>query len=406
MKVVLLRSKDNKDSTDESSKEFSQIIVLTFIFFMGLHMLTPLLPLYIFDVVKSEFELGMVMSFFRGVVILTIIPFGIIANYIGKRLSLFISILFQLISYLLYATIQNPIFLYPITTLYAISLATFGPTAMTLALDLAPANKYGLVMSRYFTSIGLALVFGPLILSFIALHFNYQQIFLVASLLPILSIILFLSKYFKKDKINPFKDNHIEKFEIISLKSISKILFQRNILIMCVVQITFFISKEMFEVLFPVYSKEILLLTVSTISLLFVIRAVPNVIMRALISRLSNKIGNHKLMVFSLLMAFLSLFLIANMKDTLSIAFLIALYGVAWGGTTPLSATLMANNVKSNQTNIASSLVWLTGFIGMTMGSLMAGLATLILPLSAILKFSSFYVLLGSIIFLFKKKSE
>ena len=88
----------------------------------------------------------------------------------------------------------------------------------------------------------------------------------------------------------------------------------------------------------------------------------------------------------------------------IGISILMGIYGAAWGARIPSTAALLADNVKSNDVNIASSLLWLSSILGMGIGSLFAASSTLIMPLSIILKASSISILLGSFALLFIRK--
>jgi MFS family permease len=164
------------------------IVLFTLIFFVGYHTFYPILPLYIVDVGASKFELGLILSVFRGFAILTILLSGLIALRIGKWLTLLFLMSLQLASFILYSIAPSSIFLYPITILYAISFAAFGPISMSIALDSAPTARRGTIMGRYFGAIGVAMIIGPTIASFLALHFDFKAMLIIASLLPLFCI--------------------------------------------------------------------------------------------------------------------------------------------------------------------------------------------------------------------------
>ncbi len=395
----------NEISRNSIFRELYVSIGLTFAYFTGFNMLSPILPLYIVDVGASKFELGILMSILPGITILTRLPFGFITDRFGRWLTLLMSLSMQLIAYLLYAIAPSYIFLYPIAALYALSLASFGPISIAIALDSASMDRRGSAMGRYYASIGASMIVGPLLTGFLALHLNYRQILFLASLLPLFSIFSLVIAHLKRNVIKfSRKDLSASRLELMPFKSIVRILRLRNVLAICLAQIAFFIATGAFDTLFPIYAKESLWLATSTISIFFATRGLPNALVRIPMGSLSDRIGRCKPLIFSYSLAFLALFLIPNVSNILVIALLMGIYGAAWGSRTAPTAAFIGDNVKSSDINLASALIWLTADIGLTLGSLIAGSATLILKIPTVLKITSISVLPGILILLFIKE--
>jgi DHA1 family multidrug resistance protein-like MFS transporter len=378
------------------SKELYITIGLTFIYFTGFMMLSPILPLYIVKVGASKFELGILMAILSGTTIFARIPFGFVSERIGRWVTLLIALCLQLFAFLLYSVAFSIIHLYLITALYALSFASFGPVSIAIALDSAMPSIRGLVMGRYYTSIGTSMIFGPLLGGFLTLYLDYRQLMFVASLLPLLGIISFLALYFRGNVETFSRKSRIShRAERIHIKSLLRVIRSRNIFAICCAQIAFFIASGVFRTLFSIYAEEYLWLTASTISILFAIRGVPNAIVRIPIGSLSVRIGRQKPLILGFALCFLALFLIPQLSSIAIIGFLMAIYGVAWGIRTAPTAALMGDNVKSADINIASALIWLTSDVGTAVGSFIAGYATLFLEISNILMISSLSLLGG-----------
>ncbi len=376
--------------------ELHATISLTFIYFTGYMMLQPILPLYIIDIGASKFELGILMSMMPLLTILTRIPFGYISDKFGKWFTLLMSLLMQLIAFLLYSIATSPIHLYPITSLYALSFASFGPVSIAMALGSASMNKRGREMGKYYTSIGLSMILGPLLAGFIALQFNYNEMLFLASFLPLFCIILFFIIYFKWGTMPSLeKSMQVIKENYFPFKSIFRILRSRNIFAICYAQIAFFIATGAFGTLYPIYAKETLWLTASTISILFAIRGFPNALIRIPIGVLSDSIGRKKPLILGYSLTFLTLFFIPFASQIVAIAILMGIYGIAWGIRTAPTAAFMGDNVKPTEINLVSSLIWLTCDIGLVLGSFMGGTATLLLDIPTILKVTSLSLLTG-----------
>jgi len=384
------------------SSNLNMVIGFTFIFFIDYHIFYPIFPLYIIDIGASKFELGIIMSLFRGIAILATIPFGFFASRKGKWPTLFISIFIQLIAFLLYAISSHTIYLYPITIFYALSFASFGPISMSLALNSSAISERGKVMGKYFGAIGAAMIVGPVITSLLTMIFNFKQMLFAISILQICIFSLILGS--RKNSIN-FSNLEGKNVEILSFKSILRILKKRNILTICFIQTTFYITTGTFDTLFPIYAKESLWLAVSSISILYAVRGFPNFLIRMPVGSLSDKIGRFKPIIIAHMLAFFAIFLIPDMKNMLFISLLMGIYGAAWGARIPPIAALLSDKVRTSEINLASSLLWLTSLVGMVIGSSIAT-STLIIPLSIIIKASSAFLLIGILALLFVQKEK
>ncbi len=192
----------------------------------------------------------------------------------------------------------------------------------------------------------------------------------------------------------------------MSFRSFFRFLYQRDVLIICFAHTTLFAAFGVFEILFPLYAKEYLLLTTSIIGILFAAKGLPNVLIRIPIGSLSDKIGRFKPFLFSLLLGLLALFLIPNMTNLVIIALLMGIYGTSWGARAPITPAFLADKIKSSDATIASSLTFLTANLGIVLGSFIAGSATLFLPLPTILKASPILVIPGILAILFFRAKQ
>ncbi len=388
----------SKGISDKTSKtiDLPLIFILTALFFTGLMMLIPILPIYITALGASKLELGFMMATLPATSIFARFPFSVLSIKIGRWPVAISALILQLVSYVLFVLISTRILLYPAIVIYALALSSFGPSAIAIALESSPIGRKGMVMGRFYGAIGVAMIVGPLLTSLLTYYLEVQQIFLFALILPItgLTIVTFFGRRLFLKKSNETKFNK-EKGTDSLLHSLRRIIIQRNIILLSASSITFFIALGTFETIFPVYAKDELGLKSYQISLLFAARGIPNALSRVPIGNLSDKVGRRIPLVFSYGLSCIALYLISVTTNVLFLVLIIGLYGLAWGARTAPSAALYSDNTLLQDTALVSTILWLTADIALAFGSGLAGTLSLFIPIQSIFQVVSMIVLVG-----------
>jgi len=378
------------------ARELPLILFLTFIFFTGYNMLAPILPIYITSLGASKVELGLIMATLPATSILARFPFGVLSSRIGRWPVAVLAITFQLLAYLFLCIASSTIWLYPIAAVYALAISSFGPCAIAIALDSSPLGKKGMVMGRFYASIGAAMIVGPVLTSLLTYNFAFSSVFLSASLLSGVGLVILFLLGSPVVLKRPIIVNTVRSEPSDSiLSSLKRIMLQRNMIILSVSSVAFFIALGAFETMFPVYAKEELKLESFQVSLLFVARGIPNALSRIPAGTLSDKVGRRLPLIFSYALTAVVLFLISMVGNVYLLTLLIGFYGLAWGARTAPSAALYSDSVSPEDTALISTIIWLTSDIAMALGSGLAGTLTLMLPTQLIFRLTSILVFLG-----------
>lgn len=384
-----------------ATRELSLILFLTFLFFTGYNMLTPILPLYITSLGASRLELGLIMATLPATSIIARLPFGALSNKMGRWPVAVSALIFQSLAYLFFYVASSVVWLYPVTVVYALAVSSFGPGAIAIALDAAPLGRKGTVMGRFYASIGAAMIVGPLVTSLLTLRFAFQLVFIFALTLPSIGLVVFLLSGLSLLRRPLLTDTVRGRGSNSVFPSLKRILLQRNIILLSASSITFFIALGAFETMFPVYAKQDLALETFQVSLLFTARGIPNALARIPAGVLSDKVGRRIPLVFSYAVTFLALLLVSLVSDLYLLMFLIGLYGLAWGARTAPTAALYSDNVSSRDTGWVSTVIWLTSDVAVALGSGLAGALAMMLPTPQILRATSLLVIVGLLGILF-----
>jgi MFS family permease len=390
-----------------AGRELSLILALTFIFFTGYNVLIPILPLYITSLGASRLELGLIMATLPATSIVSRLPFSVLSSRVGRWPIAILALLLQLLAYLLFYIAPSNVWLYPVSALYGLAVSSFGPCAISIALDSAPFGKKGIVMGRFYAAIGAAMIVGPFLTSLLTFCSEYSSVFLFVSTLPAVGLSIFLLfgglTLLRRASLTSLVTDREDRSPLSSLR---RVLLQRNIAILSASSVTFFIALGAFETMFPVYAKDDLQLRSFQVSLLFAARGIPNAFSRIPSGAWSDKVGRRLPLIFSYSLTCLALFLISMVNDVYLLMFLIGLYGLAWGARTAPSAALYSDNVSPVDTGMVSTLIWLTSDIAMAMGSSLAGALSLMLPTPMILRVAAILVLPGLLGILMIRETE
>ena len=379
------------------SRELMFLVVVAFLFNMIGQVINPVLTLYMIDVGASAVEVGLMLavSFLVGVV--ARIPSGIASDRFGKTPIILIAFITQFFSLVLLYIIPHPIWFYLVLGVQTLPMALFWSPAAALASDIAPLEKRGEAMGRYFTAFGLAMFLGPLLCSFLVAFLSYRTMLLVLLPLPLLSLVVFVKGGIARQNIAPTKQYNTSGDSVIhSLKTIFR---SRNIKALYVTSILNAIPLAVFAAIFSIYAQETLFFTPTIISLLFTARGGANALIRIPVGRISDKIGSRKKpLIMSYILLALVYFIISMTGNYFLLVLAMVVFGFGWGIRAAVGNTLLVESVNSENRGLALSIYNTIFTTGQFLGSSLVGVMVPILTATEIFKLSSLYYLLGILI--------
>ena len=257
-------------------------------------------------------------------------------------------------------------------------------------------------MGLYFTSIGAAMFVGPLISSVLTVIMDLRQLFLVATVIPVASLVVFL----RVIKPGDMRENRGEGGADGGLGggSIMRTLKVRNFASLSVARIAYSLSMGVFSTIYPVYAGVTLGFSPSLIALLFTFRGVTNVLIRTPAGRLSDRIGRRRPFIFALALAVAVYVLLGTVDSFGPLIVVMSLFGLSWGMRIAASMALVSDSVLDVDRPLALVLFMTMFDIGAAMGALLAGFSSAILSQQTLLLICA-PILLGSLlVFVFFSK--
>lgn len=376
---------------DEKLRELYAILGTSFFLWTGWLAFTPVFPLHVDDLGFSYFVLGILMAIPSLFSIFLRLPIGTVASRIGKKRIVLFALAVQSLSFLLLGSLSGLSSLFAVRILQGIAVAFFPPLITAAIYDLAIPTSRGRMFGLFFTSIGLAMISGPLLSSLLLQFLNLDTFFIVLSLFPAVGFGIYL--FGSSDKGLSSVENRSS-----GIRSIRRVLKNRSVLSLCSCRVLFAITASIFATVFSVYIRDVFLMTSSLVSALFMIRGMSNTLLRLPSGRISDRIGRKKPIILSYIILVGVFLLFSEAESFIAFALIMALYGFAWGLRVAPETALVSDLVDSEDASVGLALLQTMFPVGSTIGSILAGWLALTVPISTIFQLSSLIIVPAIII--------
>jgi predicted MFS family arabinose efflux permease len=366
--------------TSGYNKQLYALMLSATTFVLNFNLVQPIYSLYLTQKDITLVQLGILLSVQNFIPLILRIPISGLIEQIGRIRSMIISLLISGVGTLLFIPARGYTQLMLVIIFNSISASSFNQTAMSTVSDSAPPHRQGDAMGRYLTFLGLGMLIGPALCSWLVEPLGYNGLFWLAGLVPAIGILLLVF-------MPPQNIREREKKEaptITTTESIKMILRNRNVILLSYCRASFSTAQSIFLALFSIYAANQLGYSDSTIALLYTIRGFTNTLSRLPAGTLSDRIGRKPLMYGAYAMLVLSFIVIATTGNFLLLATAMTLYGFCWGTRAVAEWAFLTDLVEPEIKTISISYLSSIFSLGSTLGSIASGILTLILPYSTI----------------------
>jgi len=349
-------------------------------FILNFALIQPIYSLYLTQKSITIVQLGVLLSVQSFIPLLLRIPISGLIEKIGRIRSMIISLIISGIGTLLFIPAKTYTQLTLVVLFNSISASSFNQTAMSTVSDAAPPHRQGDAMGRYLTFLGLGMLLGPAICSWLVTPLGYTGLFYLAGGVPLIGIALLT---FMAPK-NIRERTKTTSPAISTTESLKMILRNRNVLLLSYCRASFSTAQSIFLALFSIYAANQLGFTDSNIALLFTVRGFSNTLARFPAGSISDRIGRRPPMYAAYALLVVSFALVAY---TSSFAFLVvamALYGLCWGTRAVSEWAFLTDLVEPEVKTMSISYLSSVFSLGSTIGSIASGILTIFLPYSSI----------------------
>ena len=340
----------------------------------------PIYSLYLTQKGITIVQLGVLLSVQSFIPLLLRIPLSALIEKTGRIPSMIISLIISGIGTLLFIPAQSYTHLTLVVLFNSISASSFNQTAMSTVSDAAPPHRQGDAMGRYLTFLGLGMLLGPAICSWLVTPLGYTGLFYVAGATPIIGIALLVFKAPRN-----IRERTITTTPAISAtESLKMILRNRNVLLLSYCRASFSAAQSIFLALFSIYAANQLGFSDSNIALLFAIRGFTNTLARYPAGSISDKIGRRPLMYAAYALLVVSFAIVAYTSSFSFLVVAMILYGLCWGTRAVSEWAFLTDLVEPEVKTMSISYLSSIFSLGSTIGSIASGVLTIFLPYSAI----------------------
>jgi DHA1 family multidrug resistance protein-like MFS transporter len=170
------------------------LYIVAFVGFAGFSFMFPVIPLYAAELGATVSQVGLIVATISYVTAFFLIPFGLLADRLGRHKFLVGGLTVFTLAPLLYPLANNPGQLIFIRAIHGLAAAAFLPTAIALVVDLTTETKRGTAIGWYTASLQLGMMAGPITGGFLASKFGFDAAFYGCSAISLVGLVFILTR--------------------------------------------------------------------------------------------------------------------------------------------------------------------------------------------------------------------
>jgi DHA1 family multidrug resistance protein-like MFS transporter len=345
------------------------LYISVFVAVLGFSLVAPIFPIYVVDLGASYTLLGIIVSIYGAVQLVTQIPIGRLSDRIGRKGLIILGLITFTVMPPLYIYATSAYLLIPIRMLGGVGASAVWPLAMALIIEQADAQGRGAAMGWYNASFYSALAFGPLIGGVLYDLFGLEAPFFFWSLLGLASIL-----------IVSIKVKEPERREVLSETAIAGIKeglilpgYMTTFLACCGVVLWMGIVGGFNFTMLPSYASGLGLSTIE-VGLLYLVYGGTMALSNIYFGKQADRGRRKRLIVLSCLLGTVSFGLLIFAQSLLQAVLLLAALGTSLGIGNPAAAALIADTTCPSRRGEIFGIFNTARMTGVVIGPLIAGL--------------------------------
>ena len=361
-------------------RKFYAVSLSGFLWEMGLFMTQPILTLHYLNIGASILFIGLILSLQAFLLIFLRLPLTILATRIGERRMLVISFVAQALQLALIGFANSPTWLYFIPVVQLLATGSFFQLITSMNSNQAPPERQGDALGRHMTIVSAGMFIGPALCGLLVEPLGYSTIFIIASLFPLAGLVMLL----KATQGLEDGGRSLQSQELPSLRSLSALLGQRNVVILALIRTLYSTSNNLFLTLFSIYAVKSLNFDPALVAVLYSIQGVANAFIKVPSGWASDKWG-RRAVLFVTFSGIVSVYVgLALLTAYPLIATAMLFFGACWGARAVTEWAFLAVIVPAETKMIAIGYMESFWDVGSSVGSLLAGVAVGVLPYKTI----------------------
>lgn len=357
-----------------------------YIIFYGL---VSTLPLYAIGVLnRTDEEAGLLMTIFLLSAII-VRPFtGKLLDVTGKRMMLWIGLIFYLGCTILYYFIEPFGALLGLRFFHGIWFSIITTAGVSLAADTVPITRRGAGIGYFTMSTNLAVVIGPFIALFLIQSYSFDVLFIVMSILMVVGVLSSIA----------LPGGNIPQENVAKSKLSINDLFEKRALPVALLGSMVAFSYASVLSYLSIYAQEKGVLPLA--STFFLVFAAVMLLTRPITGRIFDEKGPKYILIPGFIFFFIGLVLLAFMDSAW--LFLVAggVIGFGYGTLVPSLQTLAVQSTLHERSGYATATFFTLFDIGIAIGSYLLGLVAFYYGYQNVYLFAGGIVLIGFVIYI------
>jgi len=350
-------------------RSLAVLYLSVFVAVLGFSLVSPIFPLYVIDLGASYTLLGIIISVYGAVQLLTQIPSGRLSDRIGRKPLILVGMLSFSLLAPLYVEVSSAYWLIPIRVFTGLGSALVWPIAMALIIDQVGRFQRGWAMGWYNASIYSALAVGPAIGGGLYDIFGIKAPFYFWSLLTFASFFIVLTQVEDAPQ-----SNETECEEGCSKESLILPGYWVTFVACCGTVMWAGLMSGFNMTLLPSYAAGLNFST-TEIGLLYFALAGSTTLSNVHFGKVSDRKKRKPLILAGCALGALSFFQLTTADGIFSVMLVMAFLGMSIGMINPAASAMIADITNPMRRGEIFGIFNTARMLGMVLGPLISGIA-------------------------------
>lgn len=347
-----------KETSKLWSSRYIAIVVMAFLFFLCIQLLTAGFPAYITDIKNNPTQAGLMTTVFMISAIITRPVIGYLIHKVNMTVLNLAGLAFIGITIGFSFSQESVSLLLLLRALHGIGFGILSTVLSTMATNIIPTKRLGEGIGYYGLATSVGTSIAPMLALSILQFYSYNMMILLSVLL---TIVTFIISIFVKSAKRTTSPKHEKK---ITFKEYA---FDKKAFLPCMLTIFFTISLGGVISFLRELGREANI--GGSVSFFFLVLTVMMVIVRPLSGRLFDSYG-HKVIIYpGAISAIIGLFLLSITENTFTLLIAGLFYGIAYGIVTPTLQAIAVKSVVKEKQGTANAMYFSGMDLGMAIGS-------------------------------------
>ncbi len=359
-----------KSSYIYSARRLYPLYLAVFVAVLGFSLVAPIFPDYVMNLGASYTLLGIVVSIYGAVQLLTQIPVGRLSDRTGRKRILLLGLATFTILPPLYIYADSAYFLLFVRSIGGIGASAVWPIAMALIVDQADSRSRGAAMGWYNASFFSALALGPLIGGALYDRLGLYAPFYLWAGLGAASLFIVHWKVVEPEKITL----QVGETPPRKKSALIKPGYRPTFLACCCVVLWAGIVGGFNFTMLPSFAAG-LGFSATDVGLIYLVYGGSTAIFNIYFGRRADR-GSRKLLIFAgCLEGAISFTFLGDAKSLIQVSLLFAGLGMGLGMASPAAAALIADTTSAERRGEIYGIFNTARMAGVVSGPLIAGMA-------------------------------